>query len=142
MDTDPQAGSGPRLVARLQHAVNEHDLDALAACFAVDYRNETPAHPARGFTGRDQVRRNWGQILGAVPDMVAEVRCVGDGRTAWSEWELRGTRVDGSAHLMRGVVIFEVRDDEASSARFYLEPVEAGGPEIDEAVRRAVGGVR
>lgn len=55
------------------------------------------------------------------------------------QWVMRGTRIDGSPHLMSGVVIFEVRDDVASAARFYLEPVERGGPEIDEAVRQAVG---
>jgi ketosteroid isomerase-like protein len=136
---EPRSGPAADLVGRLQRAVNDHDLEALVACFADDYRNETPVHPARGFTGREQVRRNWGQILAAVPDLVAEVRVAADGSTAWSEWEMRGTRVDGSPHLMRGVVIFEVRGDEAAAARFYLEPVEAGGPQIDEAVRQAVG---
>ena len=136
----PTPVPGPALlVERLKRAVNEHDVQAVAACFSADYRNETPAHPARGFTGRDQVRRNWGEILDAVPDLTADVRCLADEGTAWSEWELRGTRLDGSAHLMRGVVIFEVADGEATAARFYLEPVEAGGPTIDDAVRRAVG---
>jgi ketosteroid isomerase-like protein len=139
MHADPASGPAAELVARLQGAVNDHDLDALVACFAADYRNETPAHPARGFVGREQVRRNWGQILGAVPDLVADLRMIADDSTAWTEWEMRGTRVDGSPHLMRGVVIFEVRGDEAAAARFYLEPVEAGGPQIDEAVRQAVG---
>ena len=138
MPSDPSSPAA-RLVVQLQRAVNDHDLDALTACFAADYRNETPTHPARGFSGREQVRRNWGQIFAAVPDLVAEVRVVADGATAWSEWEMRGTRIDGSPHLMCGVVIFEVRDDVASAARFYLEPVERGGPEIDEAVRQAVG---
>jgi ketosteroid isomerase-like protein len=133
------SGPAAELVTRLQRAVNEHDLDALVACFAPEYRNETPAHPARGFVGRDQVRRNWGQILGAVPDLVADLHMIADDSTAWTEWEMRGTRVDGSAHLMRGVVIFEVQGGEATSARFYLEPVEAGGAEIDQAVRQAVG---
>ena len=74
-----------------------------------DYRNETPAHPQRGFTGRDQVRRNWEQIFAAIPDLTAEVlRCAVDGDTVWTEWEHRGTRPDGSRHLMRGVVIFGV----------------------------------
>ena len=49
---------------------------------------------------------------------------------------MRGTRRDGQPHLLRGVVIFEVADGEATSARFYLEPVEAGGPDIDQSIRR------
>jgi hypothetical protein len=37
------------VVERLCRATNEHDLEALALCFAPDYRNETPVHPALGF---------------------------------------------------------------------------------------------
>src|SRR3954463_10380564 len=123
MNAEPAAATD--LVMRLQRAVNDHDLDALVACFAADYRNETPAHPARGFTGREQVRRNWGQILGSVPDLVADVRTVADGSRVWAEGEMGGTRVAGSPPLMRGVVIFDAQDGGASGARFYLEPVEA-----------------
>jgi ketosteroid isomerase-like protein len=126
------------LVERLCQATNAHDLDALASCFAVDYRNDTPVHPARGFQGRAQVRKNWEQIFAAVPDIAAQVHWVADQETAWSEWEMRGTRRDGSAHVMRGVVIFGVKDGEASWARFYLEPVQEGGGGVDDAVRGAV----
>ena len=126
------------LVERLCRAVNEHDLEALTDCFALDYRNETPAHPARGFQGRSQVRRNWEQIFAAVPDVTAEVRLIADQGTVWSEWEMRGTRQDGSPHLMRGVVIFGVDRGEATWARFYLEPVQEGGGDVDETIRRAV----
>jgi ketosteroid isomerase-like protein len=126
------------LVEGLCRAVNEHDLEALTSCFAVEYRNETPAHPARGFEGQSQVRRNWEQIFAAVPDITAEVRWIADQETVWSEWEMRGTRQDGSPHLMRGVVIFGVDRGQASWARFYLEPVQEGGADVDEAVRRAV----
>jgi ketosteroid isomerase-like protein len=129
---------GGAMVERLSRAVNEHDLDALASCFAVDYRNETPAHPSRGFEGRSQARRNWEQIFAAVPDITATVRWIADQETVWSEWEMRGTRRDGSPHLMRGVVIFGVVGDEATWARFYLEPVQDSGENADEAVRRAV----
>lgn len=126
------------LVERLCQATNAHDLEALASCFAVDYRNDTPVHPARGFRGRAQVRKNWEQIFTAVPDIAAQMHWVADQETAWSEWEMRGTRRDGSAHVMRGVVIFGVKNGEASWARFYLEPVQEGGGGVDDAVRRAV----
>jgi ketosteroid isomerase-like protein len=130
---------GPRaMVERLIEAVNAHDLEALTSCFALEYRNETPAHPARGFQGRPQVRRNWEQIFAAVPDITAEVSSIADADTVWSEWEMRGTRRDGSPHLMRGVVIFGVEGSEATWARFYLEPVQEGGGDVDETIRRAV----
>lgn len=127
------------LIQRLAAATNAHDVDALVACFAGDYRNETPAHPARSFDGRDQVRRNWEQIFAFVPDITAEVlRFTVDGDTVWSEWEHRGTRSDGSEHLMRGVVIFGVTNTEAAWARFYLEPVDSGGSDVGAAVQRQV----
>lgn len=137
MDIRVTEGGPAAMVERLCAATNAHDLEALVSCFATDYRNETPAHPDRGFTGRDQVRRNWEQIFAAVPDVTAEVlRSVVAGDTAWTEWEHSGTRHDGSRHLMRGVVIFGVRGGQAEWARFYLEPVDAGGDNADAAVRR------
>jgi ketosteroid isomerase-like protein len=128
-----------QVAEQLCKAINEHDLEALQGCFAPDYVNETPAHPARGFRGLDQVRKNWDQIFAAVPDIMATVRWTADGDNLWSEWEMRGTRRDGAPHLMRGVVIFGVVDGRAGWARFYLEPVEKGGGGIDATVRDTVG---
>ena len=127
------------MVDALLQATNAHDIEALVDCFSADYRNETPAHPARGFQGQAQVRRNWEQIFAMVPDVAATVlrRSVADD-AVWSEWEMRGTRRDGSAHVMRGVIIFGVSDGRASWARFYLEPVDDGTADVNEAVRRAV----
>jgi ketosteroid isomerase-like protein len=127
------------MVDRLLRATNDHDLEAVVACFTSDYRNETPAHPERSFNGTDQVRKNWMQIFGAIPDLTAEVlRCTVDGDTVWTEWEHRGSRPDGTAHVMRGVVIFGVADGRAAWARFYLEPLEEAAGNVDEAVRRQV----
>ncbi len=124
---------------RLCKATNDHDLEALVDCFAADYRNEAPAHPARGFTGREQVRANWRLIFDGVPDVHAEVlRQHADGETLWTEWEMGGTRRDGSAHLMRGTIIFGVRQGRSRWARFYLEPVEEAAGTIGETVRRQV----
>jgi ketosteroid isomerase-like protein len=131
------AGGG--VLHRLLQATNAHDLEAIVHCFAEGYRNETPVHPSRGFVGRDQVRRNWEQILGFVPDIgAALVRSSEDAGVVWSEWEQRGTRRDGTPHLMRGVIIFGVEDDAIAWARFYLEPVEHAGGDVDRAVRAQV----
>jgi ketosteroid isomerase-like protein len=133
---------GPEAVLeRLRLAIDSHDVEEMAACFAVDYVNETPLHPERGFQGRDQVRKNWEQIFAFVPDVRAQVlRCTADDEagTVWSEWEHRGTRLDGSPHVMRGVVILGVVDGLVAWARFYLEPVQAGDDGVDAAVRHQV----
>ena len=132
-------GTGADLLERLASAVNRRDLDGLTGCFAPGYRNETPAHPAQGFTGHDQVRRNWEQIFAFVPDITAQVlRSCADGDVVWSEWDMTGTRRDGSAHHMAGVVVFGVREGRFTWARFYLEPVEAGGPGVTDTVRQRV----
>ena len=140
-----RADSGTDLLDRLVDATNAHDIDAIVACFADGYRNDTPAHPARSFSGREQVRRNWEQILGFVPDLHATVlRSSIQDQVVWSEWEHRGTRRDGTAHLMRGVIIFGVEHEAIAWARFYLEPVQAGDGDADAAVFRQVtpGGLR
>ncbi|MDT5240222.1 MAG: hypothetical protein QOD97_2420 [Mycobacterium sp.] len=132
--------TGPAAVLRrLQDATNAHDIEAIVACFAPDYRNETPVHPARGFIGKEQVRRNWTQILTAIPDLFADVvaSAVSE-KMVWSEWEHRGTRPDGTAHLMRGVIVFTVGDGVITSARFFLEPVDEGDTGVDAAVLRQV----
>jgi len=131
---------GAEVVERLLLALNEHDLEGVVACFAEDYVNETPVHPARGFSGREQVRRNWTQIFAGVPDVQARlVRTIVDGDTAWTEWEMSGNRVDGLAFLIRGVVIFRIADDAIASARFYLEPVEETSGDVDVHTIRVAG---
>ncbi len=132
-------GAAEAMVRRLVGATNDHDLEALVACFSEDYENETPAHPARGFRGRDQVRRTWEQIFAFVPDLRADVVAAAyDGTTAWTEWEMRGTRRDGTPHRMAGVIVFDVVGETARRARFFLEPVEEVSGSVDDAVRRQV----
>lgn len=56
----------------------------------------------------------------------------------WTEWEHHGTRRDGSAHRMRGVIIFGVREGSIATARFYLEPVDDTEDGVDAVVQRQV----
>jgi hypothetical protein len=60
----------------------------------------------------------------------------------WTEWEMSGTRRDGTAHAMAGVIIFGVEQDRIVSARFYLEPVETLSGDVDAAVRQLSSGSR
>jgi ketosteroid isomerase-like protein len=138
---DPDDGDGPSaMLRRLEAATNAHDLEGLADCFAPDYENETPVHPARGFTGRHQVHRNWQAIFAGVPDLhVRVLRSVSAGNEVWSEWEMSGHRRDGAEHLMRGVIIFTVRLGRAARAQFYLEPVDPSDSDVNAAVGAAIG---
>ncbi|WP_328989014.1 nuclear transport factor 2 family protein [Kribbella sp. NBC_01245] len=122
---------------RVSAAANSHDIDKVVECFTEDYVNESPVHPARSFRGREQVRRNWTQIFATVPDITTKVlRSHQDGELVWSEWEMRGTRLDGVEHLMRGVMLFTVEGDRARAVRFYLEPVDQADLDADQAVQQ------
>ncbi len=138
-DRGPLADEPLAVVQRLQAATNAHDLEALVDCFSDDYLSEIPLHPSRTFRGREQVRSNWAQILGGVPDLHSElIRQAMDGNTVWAEWEWSGTRRDGAPHLMRGTTILGVEGDRIAWARFYMEPVVDDGVGIDAAVGGAV----
>ncbi|MBA2273561.1 MAG: nuclear transport factor 2 family protein [Actinobacteria bacterium] len=142
MNVQPRLEREPSAVIdRLVQATNNRDLEALIACFSDSYVNDTPAHPHRGFRGSEQVRRNWTQILAAVPDIrVQVVRTAVDGHTVWTEWEMSGSQSDGAAFLMRGVIIFEVADGSVTSARFYVEPVEETSGDVNAAVSQITSG--
>ena len=112
------------VVQRLLAAVNSRDARAVAACFSADCRQDTPLHPSRDFTGREQVYRNWSRLLTDVPDLRAAVlRWAAHGDEVWTEWEMSGNRTDGSRQAFRGVAVHEVSGDLIRSTRFYLEPV-------------------
>ena len=83
---------------RLLAAMNAHDLDAFADCFAEDYDSRQPAHPDRAFRGPRAGAGNWAAIFEGVPDFRAElVRVDVAGEVEWSEWAMHGTHADGSA---------------------------------------------
>ncbi|HEV7662849.1 MAG TPA: nuclear transport factor 2 family protein [Chloroflexota bacterium] len=126
---------------RLTQALNNHDLDALVDCFTVDYISETPVHPARNFVGRDQVRRNWSQILASVADLSAElIRSTVDPTQVWAEWDWHGSGPGGQPFSMRGVTILEpdASGERFRLARFYMEPLQRDEVGPDAAVRHAV----
>ena len=114
-----------KFAVRLEQATNAQDVEAIVACFTDDYINQTPAHPSRGFVGTEQVRRNWTTMFASVPDLRTRVLAshrAGD--TVWTEWQMQGSRVDGVRYHLRGVIVFELRGDQASGCRFYLEQVD------------------
>lgn len=140
VETDGTDAADRNVVQRLERAMNDHDLDALVGCFSTDYRNETPAHPARSFRGRERVRRNWQQILGTLPDLTAElVRWAVSGDTTWAEWEWSGTRRDGTRLTLRGVTILGIGQDTADWVRFYMEPVNDDGIGVAATVSDQLG---
>jgi ketosteroid isomerase-like protein len=125
---------------RVVEAQNAHDLAAMLECFDPAYRSEQPVHPARAFTGSDQVRKNWSALLAAIQDFRSDVlRTAVQGDTVWSEARWSGTKADGSPFEEMIVTIFGIRDGRIAWARLYGDEVERTGADIDETVRRMAG---
>lgn len=143
MASRPQSDSTPvAVLERLRRAINQHDLDALAACFEPDFSGEFPAHPGRDVRGHEQQRRNWAGIFSAIPDVEATlVRSASEGDTAWAEWEWTGRRAGyGAPFAMRGVTVQGVRRGRISWSRLYMEPVQENSTSADAAVRQNFAG--
>ena len=143
MSAGMQAAS-PDAVERLYKAMNQHDLATFLACFDREYRSEQPAHPSRGFGGREQVEKNWSALFEGILDFHAELLATAtEGETVWSEWRWTGTRrADGTPLNMCGVTLFEIKNGRIVSGRLYMEDVEEAGADIDETVRRLAEGNR
>lgn len=113
------------LIDRIVEAENSYDADRVAELVAEDYRSETPLHPDRDFTGREQVRRNWQAVFESVADLDVELlRSAVDGNTIWLELHMTGTQADGTDLDMRGVAIWGVEDGLLQWGRLYNEPVQ------------------
>jgi ketosteroid isomerase-like protein len=138
--------TGIEVLAGLIDAVNRHDLDGLVGQFADDVRSDTPAHPARSFVGNDQVRRNWGQILGAIGDLRATIVAstsgpseVAGGEVVWVELAFDGHRPDGAPWRMRGVTVNQVVDGQITDVHFYMEPLDEAAADVGASIRGSVG---
>lgn len=128
------------VIDQLVMAMNSHDLDAAARLIHEDYRSEQPAHPGRSFVGRAQMRANWEAMFAGIPDFHARIRrSVEDGDTTWTEWHWSGTRSDGLAFEVRGITLFEIRNDQIVAGRLYMEDVERDVAGIEQAVQSLSG---
>jgi ketosteroid isomerase-like protein len=121
------------LLERMRAALDAHDLDAFVSFFRDDYVGERPRHPGSPMSSRDDVRRNWEEVISDVPDLRVEVpAAVEDGNTIWSEWRAYGTARSGAELELRGVIIFGIQDGQVAWSRMYMEPVEHEGVPLTE----------
>jgi ketosteroid isomerase-like protein len=121
------------LLERIRAALDAHDLDAFVGFFREDYVGERPRHPGSAVSSREDVRRNWEEVISDVPDLRVDVpAAVADGNTIWSEWRAYGTALSGATLELRGVIIFGIQDDQVAWSRMYMEPVEQEGVPLTE----------
>ncbi len=121
-----QTQSSPKVVfERMLQAANRHDLEAMVACFAPDFRSEQPFHQERNFVGQAGVRKNWSFFFSTMPDFQVEVVSEAvEGDTVWAELYYHGTQVDGKKHMTRGVTIQGIQSGQIIWSRLYIETVQ------------------
>src|SRR2546429_5542176 len=113
--------------ARLQRAMNAHDLEALVGCFDAEYLSDQPAHPNRAFRSPEGVRKHWSWFFENVPDFQAElVRTAIRGDTEWAEWRWDGAQRGGRAFCVGGGGITGVPKRRVIWAPLHMEPVGSG----------------
>lgn len=123
---DVPTSSSPKLIfERMIQAANRHDLDAMVACFAPDFRSEQPLHPERNFVGQAGMRKNWSFFFSTIPDIQIEILGeVTEGDTVWAEVHFHGEQTDGKQFNVRGVTLQGISADQIIWARLYIEPVQ------------------
>lgn len=123
---DTQTPASAQVVfERMIQAANRHDLEAMVACFAPDFRSEQPFHPERNFTGPEGVRNNWSIFFATMPDFHVEVLDEArEGDTVWAELHYRGTQADGTNQSTRGVTLLGIQANQIAWARLYIETVQ------------------
>jgi len=123
---EAQRRLSPKLVfERMIQTLNRHDLDAMVACFAPDFRSEQPLHPERDFSGQEGVRKNWSFFFTTVPDIQVDIlNEVEEGDTVWAELYYHGIQTDGKRFSVRGVTLLGIQADQIIWGRLYIEPVQ------------------
>ena len=123
---EAQTYASPKLVfERMIQAANRHDLEAMVAFFAPDYRSEQPFHPERDFTGQAGVRKNWSFFFTTIPDIQIDILGeVEEGDTVWAELHFHGMQTDGKKFNVKGVTFHGIQADQISWARLYIESVQ------------------
>jgi len=120
-----QTQSSAKIVfERMIQAANRHDLEAMVACFAPDFRSEQPFYPERNFIGQAGVRKNWSFFFSTMPDFQAEVLSEAvEGDVVWAELRYYGTQTDGTSHVTRGVTISGIQGEQIAWSKLYIVAV-------------------
>ena len=117
MTTDGQA-----FAQRFISAMNAHDTDAVAACYAQDAVIRYPARPAQSV---EEYAKGERDMLAAVPDYRIAATSViesSDGTTVVLELEMHGTQredLGGRAFTVTGAYIFRLADGKVVEERAY-----------------------
>jgi hypothetical protein len=118
-------------IDRLRAAIDSHDPERVAACFAPNYVSELPHQPDLGFIGSGRVADNWTMIFTRFPDIRASVlRRAQQDAEWWSEWEFRATHDGAERVVLAGPVVMTTHDGLIAWSRFYISAVTRATPSV------------
>jgi ketosteroid isomerase-like protein len=111
------------VLGRFNDAINEKDIDTVAALLADDtvFENTGPAPDGRRYEGRAAVLEFWRRWFAANPDarFDAEETIVA-GERVTVLWVYRKVR-DGTPWHLRGIDVFTVRDGKVAAKLSYVK---------------------
>jgi hypothetical protein len=93
------------VVDRVVAAINAHDVESFAACYAEDATIED-GYDRVGIRGRDELRVRYGAMFERFPALHVEPRW----RTTVGEFVVQEETVDGRGDHTRHVAVYLVRD--------------------------------
>src|SRR3981189_109130 len=108
------------LIDRYFDAFNQHDIDAVMACF---HEHPVIVDPTgKRWEGRDVVRRHYETGFDLFPDGRCDLRlCTGNSGRAVAESRFRGTRTGRVVEAL-GAGVMEIADAQIKESRAYPHP--------------------
>jgi len=127
------------VILRFFQAVNDHDLDAIEACYHDDYVSEQPCFPSRRFTGPKAVRKvyetMYPRIKGVRYDIISHSFTELPNGTTVGFVEVNLTDEEQQNNV-KGVFRMEADHGKIRSGRLYMTPVQEDAGNIDAYVNR------
>ena len=122
-DANPRAAT-ISVVTQFNDALNRHDVDALMTLMTEDcaFENTYPPPDGERYEGQNAVRGFWESMLRSSPDArfdTEEMFAVDDRCTV--RWRYHYTDDAGTAHHIRGVDVFRVRDGKVAEKYAYVK---------------------
>jgi ketosteroid isomerase-like protein len=114
--------SEEKLIERYFEAFNQHDIEAVMACF---HEQPVIVDPVGNrLEGRDMVRRHYEIGFDRFPDGRCDLRlCTGNGGRGVAESLFRGTRAQfGNVVEALGAEVMEIADGKIKEIRDYHQP--------------------
>jgi predicted SnoaL-like aldol condensation-catalyzing enzyme len=114
--------SASRLAIELNRSFNNHDAEGMSKLISVDciLEDHSPAPGGSLYSGKDAIVRYWRDLFARSPQIHQEIEDIfGIGNRSVMRWKIIGS--EGGDHPLRGVDIYQVRNDLISHIWSYVK---------------------